>query len=266
MLLLVTAPALVHFCLNYQPGFYRAFATIPRQRRQAEARQFVAQSLQLRNDIINEPRWEAVFTDEEVNAWLAEDLVAHFSDLIPPGVHEPRVAFENDRATLAFQLDRGPIRSLIWVVVRVAVPEPNLLALSIEKIRAGMVPVSSQALLEQITEHGRRQGLDIRWERDGPFPMALIRYEPQRSRSDIILEQLHLLNGQVRLSGRSERRGGSVTTLRLPGRKVLQSVFPRQKVQPASGRPVSFLRSSAIPANLPPSSRTSTRSSSQAST
>ena len=59
-----------------------------------KAKRFVAQSLQLRNDICNEPTWEAVFTDQEVNAWLAEDLVTHFADQLPPEVHEPRVVFE----------------------------------------------------------------------------------------------------------------------------------------------------------------------------
>jgi hypothetical protein len=265
-LLALAAPAVIYLCLNYQPGFYRAFATIPRDRRKAEARQFVAQSLQLRNDIINEPRWEAAFTDAEVNAWLAEDLVAHFADLIPPGVHEPRVAFENDRVTLAFQLDRGPVRSLIWVVARVEVPEPNVLALTIEKIRAGMVPVSAEPLLGPITAHARAHGLDIRWDQDGSFPVALIRYQAQRSRADIVLEQLHLFNGQILLSGRSERRRGAVTTLRLPGRKALQMTFPRRKVQPASIPPLSTLRSSTSPPKSVPASRTATRSGAQART
>src|SRR5206468_2359420 len=81
-------------------------------------KRFVAQSLQLRNDICNEPTWMAVFTDQEVNAWLAEDLVTEFADQLPPEVHEPRVMFELDRVTLAFELDQGPVRSVIWVVAR----------------------------------------------------------------------------------------------------------------------------------------------------
>jgi hypothetical protein len=260
--LLLALPGAFYACLNYQPRFYRARTTMPPQRRQAEARQFVAQSLQLRNDIMNEPTWEAAFTDEEVNAWLAEDLVVHFADQIPPGVHEPRVAFEPDRVTLAFQLDQGPIRSLIWVVVRVDVPEPNVLSLAIEKIRAGMMPVSAQSLLGPITEHARQRGLDIHWDHDDGLPRALVRYQADQRRADIVLEQFRVLNGQVRLSGRSERHREGIARLSLPGRKMLQSAFPNRAVQ-ASAPPVTLLRSSTTPSSTAPESRTRTRSSLQ---
>ena len=66
------------FSLTYQPSYYRAMVGLSREQRAGRAKKFVAQSLQLRNDICNEPNWEAVFTDQEVNAWLAEDLVTPF--------------------------------------------------------------------------------------------------------------------------------------------------------------------------------------------
>src|SRR5947209_10239084 len=101
---------------------------LPRDERAVKARRFMAQSLQLRNDINNEPTWEAVFTDQEVNAWLAEDLVTHFADQLPPEVHEPRIVFDADRVTLAFQVDQGPFSSVIWVVPRPRVAAPTVLA------------------------------------------------------------------------------------------------------------------------------------------
>lgn len=216
--------------LTYEPTFYRARAEISPERRRAVARQFVQQSLQLRNDIMNEPRWEAVFSDEEVNAWLAQDLVEHFADQIPPGVQDPRVAFEPDRATLAFKLDRGLVDSLIWVVVRVEVPEPNVLALTVEKIRAGVMPVPPERLLDEITAHAESRGISIEWDRDGDAPVARIRYQPQLNRTDVVLDDLRFLDGQVRLMGHSEEI--RATALKLPSRRVLQSTFPRRNVQP----------------------------------
>src|SRR5262249_21304321 len=124
---LVSIPAGVWFSLTYQPSFYRDIFSLPRDQREVKAKHFVAQSLQLRNDICNEPTWEAVFSDQEVNAWLAEDLVTHFTDQLPPEVREPRVVFEVDRVTLAFQLDQGAISPVITVVARPRVPESNVL-------------------------------------------------------------------------------------------------------------------------------------------
>src|SRR6187549_2857605 len=75
----------VWISLTHRPAFYRLMVQVPPAQRAEKAKRFVAQSLQLRNDICNEPTWEAVFSDQDVNAWLAEDLVTHFADQLPPG-------------------------------------------------------------------------------------------------------------------------------------------------------------------------------------
>lgn len=249
---LAAAAAAVWGSLGYQPDFYRRKAAMPPERRRAEARHFVSHSLQLRNDIMNEPRWEAAFSDEEVNAWLAEDLVAEFADQIPPGVRDPLVAFEPGRAILAFKLDDGPIRSLIWAVARVEVPEDNVVALTVEKIRAGALPVPAEGILDRLAAHARARGLDVRWERDDDgLPVAYVRYRPDRRRADVILERLDLLDGRVRLAGRSHRaRGTAALELTLPSRRTLQATFGRRrKTQPSapSAGPVSLRRPSTTP-------------------
>jgi hypothetical protein len=232
VLLLVALPGLAWVSLTHQPGFYRAVRERPRGDRAVQAKHFVAQSLQLRNDICNEPTWEAIFTDEEVNAWLAEDLITHFADQLPPEVHEPRVIFELDRVTLAFQLDSGPFSSVIWVVGRPSVPEGNVLELTLEKIRAGVLPVPADRILDRITAYAQDHGLDVRWRMDAEgFPIATIRYTPDSERDDVKLEQVQVQAGQLRLAGRSNHTRGIVRSPRLPNRKVLQSKFPRRKFQ-----------------------------------
>ena len=250
LLLVVVIPGLVWVSLTHQPGFYRAVVRLPRGERAVKAKRFVAQSLQLRNDICNEPSWEAIFTDQEVNAWLAEDLVTHFADQLPPEVHEPRVVFEVDRVTLAFQLDQGPFSSVIWVVARPHVPRANVLDLTLEKIRAGVLPVPADQILDRITEHARNHGLDVRWRRDAEdLPIVTIRYTPDSERDDVKLEQIQIQSGQIRLAGHSNQARGIVRMPTLPTRKVLQSKFPRRKVQArvSPPRPAPTLRSSARP-------------------
>ncbi len=252
LLLLGVVPGFLWISLTHQPDFYRALSRLSAERRKEGARKFVAQSLQLRNDIINENHWEALFSDQEVNAWLAEDLVVHFADQLPPGVSEPRVVFEPDRAILAFRLEDGPIRSVIWVVARVRVTEPNVLALTIEKIRAGVMPVPADQVLERIAQHARSRGLDVEWDKESELPVALIRYTPHLSRRDIVLEHFQIFEGHVRLTGRSENRAANAH-LTLPSAALLQATFPRSRKVHRSGdsgsRPVSFLRSSTTPAS-----------------
>ena len=249
--LLAAIPACVWLSLKHQPRFYRAMVRVPRARQAREAKQFEAQSLQLRNDICNEPVWEAVFTDQEVNAWLAENLVAHFAGQLPPEVHEPRVVFEVDRVTLAFQLDQGAISSVITVVARPRVTEANVLELTLEKIRAGLLPLPAEKILDRITAHARDRGLDATWRRVDDLPVAVVRFTPDADRDDIRLEQVQIRGGLIRLAGRSDRARGVVASPTLPSRKVLQSRFPRRKTQ-ARGvsigpAPAPDLRSSTVP-------------------
>lgn len=245
--LAVLAPVLAWLSLTHQPGFYRAMAAVPPEKRQARARHFVSQSLQLRNDIANEPTWEAVFTDEEVNAWLAEDLVKSFADQLPPEVHEPRVMFELDRVTLAFELDQGPVRSVVWVVASPRVPEENVLELTIEKIRAGMLPVPPDRVLDRLVGVARRHGIEVSWKREGDAPVATIRYSPDPGRADVKLERVRILKGEIHLAGRSNRARGLVSLPVLPTRRVLQSTFRKRAVQPASPPAGTVLRSSSSP-------------------
>lgn len=243
---LAAVPVLVWLSLTHEPTFYRAMVAVPHEKRQAEAKRFVSQSLQLRNDIANEPTWEAVFTDEEVNAWLAEDLVKSFADQLPPEVHEPRVMFELDRVTLAFELDQGPVRSVIWVVASPRVPEENVLELTFEKIRAGMLPVPADRVLDRLVAVARSHGINVNCKRDGDFPVATFRYTPHAGRDDVMLERVQILKGEIHLAGRSDRGRGEVALPTLPTRQVLQSKFRRRSIQPPSP-PLETARSSTSP-------------------
>jgi hypothetical protein len=241
-------PAGAWLCLTYQPSYYRDMVLQTRKQRAGQAKKFVAQSLQLRNDICNEPMWEAVFSDQEVNAWLAEDLVTHFADQLPPEVNEPRVLFELDHIILAFQLRQRGVQSVITVVARTRVPEGNTVELTLEKIRAGILPVPADNVLDRVIEYARARGIDVEWTRRDGYPVVLIRYTPNLDRDDVQLEEVQIRAGQLRLAGRSDRTRGAFLRPTLPSRKVLQSKFPRRNFhEHAPADPSPTWHSSASP-------------------
>jgi hypothetical protein len=230
-LVAAAVPLALWASLTHTPDFYRTLVAMPQRDVEREAKAFVQQSLQLRNDIANEPTWEAVFNQNDVNAWLAEDLVKHFADQLPPEVHDPRIVFDADRVTLAFGLDQGPVRSVIWVVARPHVPEDNVVSLTLEKIRAGALPVPAERIILTLTEQARKNGLIVTWSRDGDLPVATIRYRADKARDDVVLERIRIREGQIKLSGRSNR--ATASALSLPRRQALQQTFPRRNVQVA---------------------------------
>jgi hypothetical protein len=245
---LASIPIGVWLSLTYQPSYYRAMVRLPREQRAGQAKKFVAQSLQLRNDICNEPTWEAVFTDQEVNAWLAEDLATYFADQLPPEVDEPRVLFELNRITLAFLLKQGSVQSVITVVARPRVPGGNTVELTLEKIRAGILPVPADNVLDRIIEYARFHGVNAEWTRKDGYPVVLMRYTPSLEREDVQLEELQIRAGQMRLAGHSDRSKGAFYRPILPSRKVLQSKFPIRKIQESvTPEPDASMNSSTSP-------------------
>ena len=103
----VTIPSAIWFSLTYQPSYYRAIVSLPREQSEREPSISSPRACNCATISAMSPLWEAVFSDQEVNAWLAEDLVTHFADQLPPEVHDPRVLFETNRVILAFQLEKG---------------------------------------------------------------------------------------------------------------------------------------------------------------
>ncbi len=189
-----------------------------------------------------------MFSDQEVNAWLAEDLVTHFADQLPPEVNEPRVLFELDRIILAFQLRQRGVQSVITVVARPRVPQGNTIELTLEKIRAGILPVPADQVLDRIVEYARAHGVDVEWTRRDGYPVVLIRYSPSLRRDDVQLEEVQIRTGQLRLAGRSDRTRGAFMRPTLPSRRVLQSTFPRRNRHASpSAEVVPTWRSSASP-------------------
>lgn len=227
------APLVGWLSLTYQPSYYRRMITqtVPHDELEQQAKRFVAQSLQFHNDIRNEPTWEAVFSDREVNAWLAEDLVTHFADQLPPEVRDPRVLFEMDRVILAFRLERSGVDSVITVVARARIPTDNTIELTLEKIRAGILPVPADGVLDQITQIGQRHGVDVLWKKVEGYPVLQLQYQPNLAREDVRLEDVEIRSGRIRLAGRSDRNKGAFLTPRLPSRRILQITFPKENFQ-----------------------------------
>ncbi len=189
--------------LKHRPEFYESLISVDADRQHQTSLEFVSHSVQLRNDIANEPKWEAVFTAAEINSWLAGDLKQEFADQIPNGVSEPRVRLETDRVTLAFQLDTGTVEPVVWAVASARMTAPNELALTFEKMRAGAVPLPFEMIKSRLTEQAKKIGLSVSWSKDGDSPVATIQLTNSEGSQPVVLEDLQVADGWLRLAGRS---------------------------------------------------------------
>ena len=168
----------------------------------------------MHNDVREAGRWEAVFTEEQVNGWFASDMPDKFPKVLPPGTQEPRVAIDPEAIRVACRFDNGKFRTVISFALGVDLTtETNTLAIRISKLRAGALPVPLKQILDKITAAARRGNVPLRWTQVDGDPVALvtvpITHEDYAHR-EIYVDSIALEEGALHLAGHTERGETSV--------------------------------------------------------
>lgn len=172
--------------------------------RQEEAKEFVQRSMQVVNDVRNqEPTWSQEFSEQQVNAWLAEELHQKYNDWVPKGVSDPRVKFEEDQVELGFHLTLDKWSGIISLKFKPWLIKENQLVLELEKARAGLLPIPIDEALTDLIQEARADGWYIEWgQQEGND--ALIVYL-DRSKSDLPdLTALGVAPGVFRIAGKAK--------------------------------------------------------------
>jgi hypothetical protein len=198
--------------VRYEPPPYLRAAVPPGAVRAQRSEEFTRTFSNLFYEINNEHEWYAHFTDEQINSYFDENFVQSGLDarLLPDGISQPRLVIEPDRLRLAFRYGRGFWSTVISVDMRVwvAEKEPNVLALELEGFHAGALPIAAQSLLEQISDVGRLNGMDITWYRHtNGHPVALLRFQADQARPTLQLLAVQLVRGAITVKGRSNEPG-----------------------------------------------------------
>jgi hypothetical protein len=190
------------------PEFYQtALHKAPEQQKEKGAA-LEKQVFELHNEVRNTGRWEASFSDEQINGWLAADLPVKFPNALPKGVSEPRVAIEDDAAQVACKYDSKKISTVFNMSVEISLThEPNVVAVRIRKARAGLLPISLKQILDHATKYANKSEIPLRWVQEDGDPVALVTVPSERKEfihRRICIETVELRNGEVYLAGRTD--------------------------------------------------------------
>jgi len=207
VLLLVGGGLLIlHRASQHVPEFYgQAIRADPAAQRDA-SEMMLRKAAAFVSDVGKEDEWKSLFTEEEINGWLAVDLVENHPDALPASVADPRVSIKPDRLTLACRYDGGRWKCVFSVVFDVYLAEPNVVALRIRKARAGAVPLPLDDVLERIATAAGEMDLELRWQQAEGDPVALLSIRPPRDEGKRVvrIESIKLGEGEIYLAGSSE--------------------------------------------------------------
>jgi len=192
---------------RHVPEFYQEAVKVDGAVRRRASDRMLQRATGLASDLKRGGRWQAVFTAEEINGWLAVDLVENHADSLPPGVQDPRAAIEPDRLMLACRYQSGIVASVLSMSVEPYLIRPSVLAIRIRKVRAGRLPVPMQQVLDGIDEAVRRSDLKIEWRQADSDPVAVVSLPPQREAGEeFTLDVLRLTKGKITLGGTSGKK------------------------------------------------------------
>ncbi len=198
------------------PDFYtRALAMDPVV--QAEASDKMLQKTSnLVSDLKREGEWQALFTAEEINGWLAVDLVKNHPGAIPDGVSDPRVDVDPVSVTLACRVDNKDIRGVLSLKVEPYIAEPNVIAIRVREVRLGAVPLPLKQVLDSARDAARQMDIQLEWQQADGDPVALVSVPPagDKDKRGMRLDAIRLAEGEIYVSGTTERRRGGRPTAR----------------------------------------------------
>jgi hypothetical protein len=215
LLLAGTCAAVLLLLLRHEPSFYRRAAVPAGPERQTLSKRFFGQFPSFLERVKKEPRWEDSFSDVQINSFLEEDFVTSQvkSLTLPEHITDPRVVFEPDRIRLGFRYHLGRFSTVVSISMRawLAKAEPNVVALEIQGMRAGALPVSAQSILERLSEAAESNNIKLSWYRHDGNPVAILRFHSEQ-RTNVVLENLDLHPGMVYVKGQSIEPGAAPVT------------------------------------------------------
>jgi hypothetical protein len=193
---------------KHVPQFYeQALQADPTVQRTA-GDELERRALDLRNEAQRGGAWEAIFTEEQINGWLAVDLIEKFPELLPEHVESPRMRITPEEVQLACRYQSEQVDTVVSLALTVTLTEePNVVAVRIKRARAGALPIPLNQFLEQITAAAHGSDLDVRWLQEDGDPVALLRLPQEHTDlpdRKLHLERFELREGEAFLSGRTE--------------------------------------------------------------
>ena len=208
LLLLILAGLLAFYlALRKEPEFYGQALQADPIRQHEASDQMLQKTTTLANDVKQEGDWEAVFTAQEINGWLAVDLVKNHPQALPEEFTDPRVHITPDRFQVACRVNRDKLTTVITLTLDVYLAEPDVIAVRICAARAGLLPVPLDKILKGISQGARRLDLRLQWRQADSDPVALITIPPPQDvdNNRVHLTALQLGDGEIYVAGTTEK-------------------------------------------------------------
>ena len=207
LVLFVGVTACVFWGACATPEYYEKSLNVDPVAQREASDDMLEETAQLVSDVQKPGRWEAVFTQEQINGWLAVDLEENHAASIPKGVEDPRVFLKEGSVTVACQVDNDILDGVLSIEADVFVPEPGRLAVRLRSIHLGAVPLPQKYLIDHAESVAQRVGYPVSWaQQDGDAVMILTIEDDPTERTSYQLDAVVVEEGRIGLAGTTIRQ------------------------------------------------------------
>ena len=204
LLLAVGAGVWLFVAIHQVPRFYDAAVKVEPARRKQGSDEMLRRSARLISDAKKSGGWQAVFGEDQINGWLAVDLVQNHSKLLPPSIHDPRVAIHAGRIVVGCRYE-GRFSTIASLEAAVALAAPNVITVRILHARAGTVPLPLDKFMPEAIQALRRAGFAVKLSQAGADPMLSITVALHGDHGRrLTLESLTLREGEIDVAGETK--------------------------------------------------------------
>jgi hypothetical protein len=196
----------LYLAARHEPAFYSEAMELDPVVLTNGSERMLQEATALASDVKKEGHWEALFTAEQINGWLAVDMVKNHPRALPPALRDPRVAIDPKQVTIACRFQDHGFDSVLSLTVEPYVPEPNVVALRIVRARAGLLPLPLDQVLKRLSQAALDLRLGLRWGRAGGDPVAMLSLPPADADRPARIETLRLGEGEIYVAGSTQEK------------------------------------------------------------
>jgi hypothetical protein len=210
LVLFAASVSLLALMIRHEPTFYHRVEIAPGKARQEMSTACFSRFLALKNNWQEgQKEWEVIINENHLNSWFEELFIDHgLAGLLrDKGISNPRIAMENDKLRVAFRYGEPPWSAIISYDLRLwlAKDQMNMICVEFLGRHAGALPMTTQSILNEISDVAAKSGFEVTWYRHNGNPVALVRIEPpDHSPAPAQLRRLEVKQGWISIGGVSQ--------------------------------------------------------------
>jgi hypothetical protein len=188
-----------------RPFYVQALQLDP-QVLEESSRQLESRATALYSDARKSGHWQATFSADQINGWMATQLDAGQERALPDEVSAPRVALGDGTISLGFRTRQGGVETVVAVDAIVALTETGEVTVRLTSVRAGALPLPVMQVAGKIAAACRQLDLPVRWTQADGLPVALVDVSSAADSKGrrMHLDTIELSDGSLLVAGHTE--------------------------------------------------------------